>query len=94
MIMRMKHKLKKADIDVLRKSEGKIATENLFMRDSRLGLMFIRYMLSNLKYLRKYEKDTMVYDSLLFDLENVLKTLQDVDKDFNDYVARKEKEKG
>lgn len=88
--MGRKNKSKKADINVLRKSMGKVSTENLFMRDSRLGMMFVRYMANNLKYLQKYEKDTRVYDSMVFDLEGVMNTLKDIDNDFKTYIGKKE----
>lgn len=70
-----RYKVKDVDVDVLRKSEGKICTEELFLRDLKLCKMFARYMLSNVNYLKKYEYDSTMYDHIGQELEQMLKNL-------------------
>ena len=73
-IMR-KYKVKKLSKEQLRESEGKVRTEELFLRDTRLVKMFIGYMKSNIKYMKKYEEDTALYEHIRNELDTVEKTL-------------------
>lgn len=86
---RKKYKLKSLSKDKLRLSEGKVATEELFLRDNRLAMMFVKYMLRNIKYLKKYEYETITYDGIIFDLENMLKCLRKIEKDFKNHNIEK-----
>ena len=89
-IMKKKrYKLKSLSKDKLRLSEGKVATEELFIRDNRLAILFVKYMLKNIKYLKKYEYEPITYDGMIFDLENMLKCLKKIDKDFKEHNREK-----
>lgn len=84
-----KHKLKTLSKDKLRKSEGKIRTEEMFLRDNKMATMFVGYMLKNIKYLKKYEYETITYDSMIFELENVMKCLKRIRKEFKEHEKEK-----
>lgn len=70
-----KYKVKKLSKEQLRESEGKVRTEELFLRDTRLAKMFIGYMKNNIKYMKKYEEDTSLYEHIQNELDTVEKTL-------------------
>ena len=70
-----KYNVKKLSKEQLRESEGKVRTEELFLRDTRLAKMFIGYMKSNIKYMKKYEEDTELYEHIQNELDTVEKTL-------------------
>lgn len=87
-----KYKVKKVGLDVLRESEGKIHTEELFLRDLRLGKMFAKYMLGNINYLKKYEYDSTMYEHISKELEQILKTLDWINDCFNKHQNEEKKE--
>ena len=80
-----KYKTKKVGIDVLRKSKGKIATEDLFYRDMRLAKMFNNYLAKNIRYLKRYEEDQSSYDLIEHELDMIGQTLKQVEKTFKEY---------
>lgn len=80
-----KYKVKDIGVDVLCESKGKIATENLFMRDVELTRMFAVYCLDNITYLEKYEKDDAVYEYVRLRLLNLINELDKIDACFKEH---------
>lgn len=80
-----KYKVKNIGLDVLRTSEGKIATEELFLRDLRLCMMFARYCLDNVTYLEKYESDDTVYEYIRLKFFDLINDLEKIDKCFREH---------
>ena len=78
-------KVRKLGIDELRETGGKIRTEELFIRDTRLALMFVKYMLKNVNYLKRYEYDKSAYDEISKELGDVRDALKRIDKNFKDF---------
>lgn len=69
-----KYKVKKLSKDKLRESEGKVKTEEIFLRDMQLAKMFVKYMEGNIKYMKRYEEDTAIYEHIQKELETIYKT--------------------
>lgn len=84
-------KFKKLTVEQLRKSEGKVCTEDLFVRDTELAIMFIHYMQNNIRYLRKYEYDDgkMKYEEINTQLSNVLDILEEIDECFKKHNSKR-----
>lgn len=80
-----KYKVKDIGLDVLRTSEGKIATEELFLRDLRLCMMFARYCLDNVTYLEKYESDDTVYEYIRLKFFDLINDFEKIDKCFREH---------
>lgn len=85
MMMKMKtrkYRIKKLSADKLRESEGKVHTEEMFIRDSRLVMMFLKYMVDNIGYLARYETDNGEYDQIRKELVRILKDVETLDESF------------
>lgn len=80
-----KHRIRKLSVSELRETEGKIRTEELFVRDMRLALMFVKYLRNNAKYLKRYEEDKSAYDGIIGELDSVKRILKSVDKAFKEH---------
>ena len=79
-----KYKIKKPSIETLKKSEGKVSTEKMFMRDTRLAIMFTKYMLKNMRYLKKYTENPEEYEKIERNIRDTLKDLKETDKSFRE----------
>ena len=80
-----KYTPKKLSKEQLRESNGKIRTEEIFLKDLKLAQMFIMYMKSNIKYLKRYEYDPETYNSIANRLDTMKKELKTISKDFKEH---------
>lgn len=69
----------------IKNSIGKVATENMFIRDNRLAVLFVKYMLENITHLKKYEDDPNTYEMIRQQLMLALDGLENVDSLFRQY---------
>ena len=77
-----RYKVKSLSKEKLHKSEGRVRTEDIFIRDIGMAKMFLEYMQDNIKYLKRYEEDTAMYDHIQNELETICKTLLWVEECF------------
>lgn len=80
-----KYNIKKVGADVLRTTQGKIRTEELFNRDARLTILFLKYMIDNITYMKKYETDKETYEEIRQELFDILSAVEITSRKFKDY---------
>ena len=85
---RKAYKVKKVSKEILRESDGRVHTENIFQWDMRMALMFINYMADNISYLKRYEVDGSTYESIKAELFEVRDRLEMIDERFKEHTNR------
>ena len=75
-------KLKELSKKELHETEGRVRTENMFVRDTKMAKMFVEYMESNVEYMKRYEDDTALYEHIQKELDTIGKTLVWIDECF------------
>ena len=84
--MKMKrYKIKKISADKLHESEGRVHTEDMFLKDSELAMMFMKYMISNIKYLKRYEVDRTAYDNIQKNLISIQEGMKSLVESFKEH---------
>ena len=84
-----KYNIKNVGAEVLRTGMGKVRTEEMFNRDAMLTMFFLKYMIDNITYMKKYDRDKDTYEEIRQELFEILSSVEAIIQKFDDYQKKR-----